>query len=267
MRFCFWLLRITITTDFCIADSLQTHCGVFTSAHLHTGFTQWGVKFQLYLCAPCSCQNPEAIDDTVLPFYNFHQSSRVFPNQNYSVSLWNGSVSSCWAALKTSTRVCVSIHYHISYHCLLMTRKPSQCPPIHIIPSERIYSLTWTVQWQLIIMMARSLTICAYSDGAILFKTHAPDPNLYVQTAGFHTVITITISAVLPTLIMTFTLSQVQILQSTITVTTNASIAASVFPSYALSTAAESDYQLWFMLLYYSWLITIIHCDFDYFKV
>ena len=150
MRFCFWLLRITITTDFCIADSLQTHCGVFTSAHLHTGFTQWGVKFQLYLCAPCSCQNPEAIDDTVLPFYNFHQSPRVFPNQNYSVSLWNGSLSSCWAALKTSTRVCVSIHYHISYHCLLMTRKPSQCPPIHIIPSERIYSLTWTVQWQLI---------------------------------------------------------------------------------------------------------------------
>ena len=116
-------------------------------------------------------------------------------------------------------------------------------------------------------MMARSLTIGACSDGAILFKTHAPDPNLYVQTAGFHTVITVTISAVLPTLIMTFTLSQVQILQSTITVTTNASIAASVFPSYALSTAAASDDQLWFMLLYYSWLITIIHCDFDYFKV
>ena len=94
-------------------------------------------------------------------------------------------------------------------------------------------------------MMARSLTIGAYSDGAILFKAHAPDPkfNLYgiVQTAGFHTVITITISAVLPTLIMasSFTLSPVQILQSAITVTTNAPVAASVFLSYALSTAAE----------------------------
>ena len=126
------LLRITINTDFCIADSLHTHCGVFVSAHLHTDCTQWVVKLQLYLCAPCSCQNPEAIGDTVLLFTTSINRRSFFPNQNYSISLWNGSVSSCWAALKKSNRACVSIHYHISYHCLLMTRKPSQCPPIHI---------------------------------------------------------------------------------------------------------------------------------------
>ena len=47
--------------------------------------------------------------------YNFHQSLRGFPNQNYLVSLWNESISSCWAALNKSTRVCVnSLPHHIS---------------------------------------------------------------------------------------------------------------------------------------------------------
>lgn len=112
-------------------------------------------------------------------------------------------------------------------------------------------------------MMARSPRIGAYSNGAILFKTHAPDPNLYVQTAGLHTVIVITISAVLLTLIMTFALRPVQILQSGIMLTTNCSIAASVFLSYTLTTAAGSYCQLWPMFLCYNWLSFVNHCNLE----
>ena len=109
-----------------------------------------------------------------------------------------------------------------------------------------------------------------YRVEAILFTTHLLDPNLHVQTSGLCIVTLITFVVFAYFSIMRFPISPVQTphsatLQSAITLTTNHSIAASVFLSYTSFTAAESYCQLWLMFPYYNWLFssfnaTLNHC-------